>query len=94
VNIEAEIARSRRNGLSVWDYSLLPRATINMRIVTERVKLCCLAPPSRLRRVALQMELRSLFEGVGWVEILNAFNVRFRVVVSLVVVAATNEHRK
>ena len=40
------------------------------------------------------MELRGVFEGVGWVEILNAFNARLRVVVSLVVVVPTNEHRK
>src|SRR5271167_3760325 len=37
------------------------------------------------------MGLRGIFEGVWWVAILRAFNVRSRVVVSLVV--AINEHR-
>jgi hypothetical protein len=69
-----------------------------MQVVTERFKMPRLAPSSRLRRVALRVKVRCVFEGVWWVAILRVLNMQFPVVVSLVITnllmaapAATNQ---
>jgi hypothetical protein len=62
-----------------------------MQVVTERVRIARLAPSSWLRRVALQLKLRGVFEGMWWVAIPCVFDQQPPLVVNLGVATIGNK---